>query len=84
MLVNRKKPKFARIALTATVNGVVDFAMNTGIPSITVKMDAVNGTLLIKDGDDVAYKGLRKGGPGQPWIVSGWDTTNIKWGEEKA
>lgn len=35
----------------------------------TVERDQYAGTVVAKVGEEIAFKALRKGGPGQPWIV---------------
>jgi len=43
-----------------------------------VKSDADAGTVEVKDGDDVVFRGLEKG-RGQPWIVMHYNSDRITW-----
>jgi hypothetical protein len=57
---------FGRIGTTAIVNEKVKEAVRVGA---IVKRDTYAGTVEVTFNDEIMFKALRKGTPGQPWLV---------------
>ena len=57
---------FSRLATGETINAQVKAAKAAGAK---VERDNRTGTVIVMMGDVEAFRAIRKGGSGQPWIV---------------